>query len=34
MLEGEQDPGEHPAREYAPEAIEYLSSLIGEKESE
>ncbi|MCA0753451.1 myo-inosose-2 dehydratase [Paenibacillus sp. N4] len=33
LLEGEQDPGEHPAREYAEKAIEYLSSLIGEKES-
>lgn len=34
LLEGEQDPGEHPAREYAARAIEYLSSLMGEKESE
>ncbi|WP_053375246.1 myo-inosose-2 dehydratase [Paenibacillus sp. FJAT-27812] len=33
LLEGEQDPGEHPAREYAAKAIEYLGSLISEKES-
>ncbi|MFC5650607.1 myo-inosose-2 dehydratase [Paenibacillus solisilvae] len=33
LLEGEQDPEEHPAREYAARAIEYLCSLIGEKES-
>ncbi|MFF2089911.1 myo-inosose-2 dehydratase [Paenibacillus sp. NPDC058174] len=34
LLEGEQDPGKAPAREYAAKAIEYLSSLISEKESE
>jgi inosose dehydratase len=28
LLEGEQDPGEHPAREYAEKAIRYLDSLI------
>jgi inosose dehydratase len=34
LLEGEQDPGKHPAREYAARAIEYLVSLRDEKESE
>jgi len=28
LLEGEQDPAEHPAREYAARAIVYLSSLL------
>jgi inosose dehydratase len=28
LLEGEQDPGEHPAREYAEKALRYLESLI------
>lgn len=29
MLEGEQDPALHPAKEYAQRAIEYLDSLDG-----
>ncbi|MFF2908294.1 myo-inosose-2 dehydratase [Paenibacillus sp. NPDC057934] len=28
LLEGEQDPGEHPAREYAEKALRYLESLL------
>ncbi|TFE25555.1 myo-inosose-2 dehydratase [Cohnella luojiensis] len=31
LLEGEQDPAEHPAREYASRAIRYLESLLLEK---
>ncbi|MFC4599557.1 myo-inosose-2 dehydratase [Cohnella hongkongensis] len=34
LLEGEQDPAEHPAREYAARAIAYLSSLLPAKEGE
>jgi len=32
LLEGEQDPGEHPAREYAYQALQYLKSLPITKE--
>jgi inosose dehydratase len=31
LLEGEQDPAKHPAREYASRAIQYLQSLLIEK---
>lgn len=31
MLEGEQDPEEHPAREYAEQAIRYLKAIIERK---
>ena len=34
LLEGEQDPAEHPAREYAARAIAYLTSLLPAKEGE
>ncbi|XID95691.1 myo-inosose-2 dehydratase [Paenibacillaceae bacterium WGS1546] len=34
LLEGEQDPAVHPAREYAAKAIAYLSSIIQAKEGE
>jgi inosose dehydratase len=34
LLEGEQDPAEHPAREYAAKAMTYLFSLIQRKEGE
>jgi Sugar phosphate isomerases/epimerases len=34
LLEGEQDPAEHPAREYAARAIDYLTSLLPAKEGE
>ena len=31
MLEGEQDPALHPAKEYAQQAIEYLERLEGQQ---
>ncbi|WP_372634193.1 myo-inosose-2 dehydratase [Cohnella sp.] len=34
LLEGEQDPAEHPAREYAARAIAYLNSILPVKEGE
>ncbi len=34
LLEGEQDPAEHPAREYAARAIAYLNSLLPAKGGE
>ncbi|WP_256761170.1 myo-inosose-2 dehydratase [Cohnella sp. WQ 127256] len=34
LLEGEQDPAEHPARDYAARALDYLSSLLPEQEGE
>jgi inosose dehydratase len=34
LLEGEQDPAEHPPREYASRALSYLNSLLPEKEGE
>lgn len=33
LLEGEQDPAEHPAREYAEKAIQYLSAIIEQKQA-